>query len=167
MRARIGTTFFIVAWVILMALGYSFFDSSLDNRRNPNKDAQVAYSLEEGKRRLVLKENFQGHFLVSGKINDKDVEFLIDTGATTLAIPSSIAKDLGLTSDFRVGIKTATGKSYAYTTSVESITIAGHKIYGPRALVVPSDDDSHVLLGMSVPSDMDFAKRGDQLILEW
>ena len=42
-----------------------------------------------------MKGNRQGHYLVNGAINGRPVTFLIDTGATYVAIPAELQQELG------------------------------------------------------------------------
>ena len=47
-----------------------------------------------GNKEIVLKSSTYGHYVVTGKINNKDVTFLIDTGASFVSIPGKVAKNL-------------------------------------------------------------------------
>ena len=62
-------------------------------------------------RRVVLSADTRGHFVTNGSINDRAVQFMVDTGATTLAIGQAEAERIGL--DYKggqpVGMHTANG----------------------------------------------------------
>ena len=45
---------------------------------------------------LEIRRSSDGHYHWPGRIGNRDVEFLVDTGATGTAIPTALARELGL-----------------------------------------------------------------------
>ena len=85
----------VAAWILLLVLLTLFFNDRLEKQRNPNM--QVAGSMtEQGMPSVTLKRNRFGHYVATGFINDRPVEFMLDTGASDVSIPLSVAEDLGL-----------------------------------------------------------------------
>lgn len=64
---------------------HAFFGQWEDSQRNPN--AQVQSTHGEGFIEVRLLGNGQGHFVMDGAINGQVVHFMLDTGATDVAIP--------------------------------------------------------------------------------
>ena len=80
-------TFTISLILIALLAGASFFFYDLlEGINNPNRTVTVNVS-EGGLPQVVLKQNRQGHYVATGKINGQPVQFLLDTGATNVAIP--------------------------------------------------------------------------------
>ena len=107
--------------VALIALTL-FFDDLLTNQVNPNRNPDTR-ELIAGGREVVLKRNRQGHYIAAGKINDIPVTFLVDTGATDVAIPSNIANQAGLSRGQAAQAATANGLVTVYSTKVESLVL--------------------------------------------
>ena len=91
-QKRMGTTMQVLAWVVLLALGVFYFSDLLDKQYNPNQSLQTGF-VEGGVREVVLQRNKFGHYVTSGMINGKPVTFMLDTGATGVAIPDALAAD--------------------------------------------------------------------------
>ncbi len=98
---------------------------------------------------VTLKQDSQGHYLATGKINGKPVKFLVDTGATQVSIPMTIAKELGLPLGLKRKIITANGYGSAYDTNIQSVELGGIKLNGISAGVSEGLVDDTALLGMS------------------
>lgn len=60
-----------------------------------------------GASELVVQRDLSGHYVVPGTINSVDVEFLLDTGATSAAIPPGLGRRLKLRRGPKVEIRTA------------------------------------------------------------
>ena len=72
-----------------------FFSGVEEDQRNPNSSPQSM--VQSATVEVPLKRNRQGHYMVTGAINQQPVDFLLDTGATDVVIPERTAKRLGLT----------------------------------------------------------------------
>ena len=93
--SRIGRAMLFAAWVVGLALLVLLFQRFMDWGENPNPD--LALNLDsQGRAQVVLARNRAGHYVASGRINGEPVVFMIDTGATDVALPLDLARRLDL-----------------------------------------------------------------------
>lgn len=152
-----------LAWVIFGALVVYGFDQLLESQRNPNRTLS---SIEaNGVREVTLKRNRAGHYVTTGYINGKEVVFMIDTGATTVAIPARIAENLSLPRGREINTRTANGIATAYATTLGEVSIGNIAMANIPAGVSPGLSTEEILLGMSFLKHIEFTQRGDTLIL--
>lgn len=97
---------------------------------------------------IVLEQDRNGHYQVQGQINRQSVNFLVDTGATDVAVPESMARALGLEFGPRIQVMTAAGPSQAWMTRLNEVSIGGIRRRDVRATIT-SGEFKEVLLGMS------------------
>ncbi len=163
-QQRLGKGMIYVAWILALALLAWFFSAWLDMRQNPNRSVQTAVS--GGKRLVTLVRNPSGHYRATGYINNREVEFMVDTGATTVAVPASLEAHLGLHRGVPVEVSTANGIVGAFLTRLDSVRLGMIELRDVKATINPSLDGNEVLLGMSFLKQLEFTQRGDSLILE-
>ena len=163
-QKRLGTTMQVLAWVVLMALLAAWFNDVLERRHNPNRVLETRYA-EDGVREVVLQRNRFGHYVTSGKINGEPVVFMLDTGATGVAIPEDIARQLNLQRGRAYRTQTANGVAISYATSLDRVSVGEIALGNVSAGIVPGLQTSEILLGMSFLKHIEFTQRGDQLIL--
>jgi len=161
---RIGKWMVFSAWLLGFAMLMMYFNYFLDKEQNPN---QSVYSRvdESGITEVVLKRNHYGHYVSNGKINGNTVQFMLDTGATDVAIPVAVANKLSLKKGPEKRYSTANGMVTAYSTMLDSVTIGPIEIKNVRASINPGLRGKEILLGMSVLKRVEFTQRGDTLIL--
>lgn len=161
---RIGKWMMLSAWLLGFAMLMMYFNYFMDKEQNPN---QSVYSRigESGVTEVVLKRNRYGHYVSNGKINDITVQFMLDTGATDVAIPVSVADSLSLTRGPEKRYNTANGMVTAYSTVLDSVSIGPIQVNNVRASINPGLKGKEILLGMSVLKRIEFTQRGDKLIL--
>ena len=162
-QKRLGTGMFIVGWLGFLALIGFWFSDLLEEQRNPNQALSTQYS--DGAREVLLQRNRFGHYVTSGKINGEDVTFMLDTGATTIAVPSHIASALDLSLGQRFMTQTANGTAAAYATRLDTVSIDGIVLENVEAAVTPGLKSEEILLGMSFLRNIEFTQRGDTLLL--
>ena len=100
------------------------------------------------------------------KINGTDVVFLLDTGATTVSIPSNVAEKIGLEYGRKQQVGTANGVIDVYSTKLSSVQLGGITMNNIRGHINPYMDNSTVLLGMSFMRDLEIIQKGDSLTLK-
>ena len=161
---RIGKGMTFLAWTVALVLLTIFFNYKLDKQRNPNQ-AVYARVNDAGVQEVVLKRNHFGHYVTSGKVNGQTVEFMLDTGASDVAIPAELARTLGLTRGVPVQYQTANGVVTAYRTTLDSVSIGPMVVQNVPASINPGMRDMEILLGMSVLKHVEFTQRGDTLII--
>jgi aspartyl protease family protein len=159
-----GTAMQALAWIVLLALGVAWFGDLLEEQRNPNQSLQTQYR-EGGIREVVLQRNKFGHYVASGEINGKPVTFMLDTGATGVAIPQATASALGLKRGRAVPTQTANGVSTSYAVTLERVSVGDIELRDVPAGISPGLGTGEVLLGMSFLKHIEFTHRGDTLIL--
>lgn len=161
---RIGKWMIFSAWLLGFAMVTLYFSYFLEKEQNPN---QSVYSRqgESGETEVVLKRNRYGHYVVTGSINAVTVQFMLDTGATDVAIPAKIADKLALRKGPEKRYSTANGMVTAYSTVLDSVSIGPIVIENVRASINPGLKGKQILLGMSVLKRIEFTQRGDTLIL--
>ncbi|MEZ5530325.1 MAG: TIGR02281 family clan AA aspartic protease [Porticoccaceae bacterium] len=115
--------------------------------------------------RIPRSEN--GHYFVSGFINGRPVDFMVDTGATSIAMNLHHAEQLGV--NFRRGRKgaasTAGGMVSAYHVPLEKLTIGNITLHQVEATVVIGDFPSEVLLGNSFLSRVEMSEEEGVMVL--
>ena len=153
-----------LAWVVMMALGIFYFSDVLDRQYNPNQTLSTTHSAE-GVREVVLKRNKFGHYVTSGVINGQPVTFMLDTGATGVAVSSDLAKRLGLKRGQPYRTLTANGTTLSYAASLSRVSIGAIELDDVQASITPGLQMEQVLLGMSFLQHIEFTQRGDTLIL--
>ncbi|OZG72497.1 aspartyl protease [Hahella sp. CCB-MM4] len=160
-----GKWMMAAAWIIGMLLLTQLFGFWEDQQRNPNQTLRIV-SGADGNEELVLQRNRFGHYLFTGKINNRDVEFLVDTGATVVAVPESMARSLGLPELGQTSMQTANGTTRATRTVIDQLQLGPFTLRDVNATILPRmNGDQEVLLGMSALRHLSFSQQGDQLIL--
>jgi len=109
-----------------------------------------------------------GHFITPGRINGLAVEFMVDTGATTIALNLPTAKQLGL--NYRAGeqlqVSTAAGMSTGYGLMLDSVRIGAIEVKNVYAIVSMNDFPTTILLGNTFLNRVDMRRENGVLILE-
>ncbi|MGA0612911.1 retropepsin-like aspartic protease family protein [Caldimonas sp. KR1-144] len=120
-----------------------------------------------GPRQIVLQGDARGHFTTPGSINGRGVQFLVDTGATVIAIGKSEADRLGLPyqQGQRVGLRTANGEAVGWRVSLTSVRIGEVEIYNVDAVVQPAEMP-FILLGNSFLTRFQMKRENDTLTLD-
>jgi len=160
---RAGRVMLVLAWGAGILLATRFFADWEQSRFNPNREP---VSVVQGDHIEVLLEgNVQGHFVADGLINGKPVTFLLDTGATDVAIPAGLAEELGLTRGAPVTLMTANGQTTGFRTRLESLVLGKIVLHDVRAIVAPGFASDQILLGMSALKQLEFTQRAGTLVL--
>lgn len=109
-----------------------------------------------------------GHYLTKGLINGSTVDFLVDTGATSIAMNYIEANRLGI--DYRAGtpitVNTANGTVTAFLVTLSSVSVGNIVINQVAAAVSTTDSPSIILLGNSYLSKVDFKIDQGVLVLK-
>ncbi|MFT6529808.1 MAG: aspartyl protease family protein [Psychrosphaera sp.] len=161
---QFGKTFSFIFWGLLLVSLVYFFEDKLAEQINPNSEPN-SYQVGDVQV-LELQRNRYGHYVTSGLINQIDVEFMLDTGATNVAVPQGVADKVGLRKGRAVQVHTANGTATAYTTVINQLNLGEIQLYDVKASIVPGMAGSKILLGMSVLKQVEFRQVGDQLTLK-
>lgn len=122
-----------------------------------------------GKARLGVARGEGGHYWVAGAIGGQSVQFLVDTGATTVALSESQARRLGV--DYRGGgrpvrVSTANGTTQGWQVKLERVKVGVLEVLGVEAVVLQGDSPSTALLGMSFLNRVRWREEQGLLMLE-
>jgi len=153
----------VLAWGIGILLATRFFADWEAKRYNPNR--QPVSVVQGNHIEVLLEGNVQGHFVADGKINGRPVTFLLDTGATDVAIPAELADELGLSRGAPVSLLTANGQATGYRTRLDTLNLGDIVLRDVRAIVTPGFDGDQILLGMSALKQLEFTQRAGTLVL--
>ena len=160
---RIGTVMIFFACILGMVVLTLFFSESEKEKSNPNRNPQSLVfpnSIE-----VRLERNYLGHYLANGTINQYPVAFLLDTGATDVVIPATIAEKLNLKRGRAGRAMTANGAITIFETNIDHLSLGEINLYNVRASINPSMSSTKVLLGMSALGRIEFAQDGSSLTL--
>lgn len=116
---------------------------------------------------IHLNADSQGHFLSDGAINGTPVRFLLDTGATVIALGRSDAlrASIRTASAPVMMVQTANGVVRAWRVKLASVKLGGVTLTNVDAAVMEADMP-HVLLGMSFLNRMDMQRSGQIMTLK-
>lgn len=116
-----------------------------------SRELSAGYA-EPERKQLSIAKGQGGHYWIAGSINGQPVQFLVDTGATSVAINENQARRLGI--DYRVVGKqivvgTASGTAKAWQVRLNSVKVGAIDVVGVEAVVVEGSAPTEALLGMS------------------
>jgi aspartyl protease family protein len=101
---------------------------------------------------VVVTRRMDGSFVVNGRVNDRDLRFIFDTGASTVVLTNETAKAIGLapsTLAFMTPVSTANGITMAAQVTIERLAVGSIDERRVRALVTKPGVLRENLLGMS------------------
>jgi aspartyl protease family protein len=150
----------VMGWVLAIGLVYARYSGWAGEQANPNRNLVTSGSSE-----LVLKRNRAGHYVADGEINGTRVTFLVDTGATQIALPLVLARRLNVPLGGAVQVQTAAGPALGYQVRLNSVRLGSIEMRDIGALATEGLDADTVLLGMNFLRRLEMIQRGDQLIL--
>ena len=160
---KLGMMFTVLGWGLGLALLVAVFGKVLDQQNNPNQSLATLQTGDYSE--VVLERNRNGHYVFDGEINHHKVTFLVDTGATTTAIPGEMQQALGLQRGPASSVSTANGITTAYLTRLDQLAIGEIELYDVNATLIPGMGVDEALLGMNVLKHFELVQRGDTLII--
>lgn len=109
-----------------------------------------------------------GMFTTAGSINGLPVSFLVDTGATSLAMNAAQARHLGI--DFRVvgepdAVVTASRVEQVYRVMLDNVKVGAIQLRNVEAVVLDGPQPQEILLGMSFLGRVEMQNDGQRLLL--
>jgi aspartyl protease family protein len=114
----------------------------------------------------TLAADTRGHFITEGAVNGVGMRFLVDTGATLIALPAGEARRLGI--DYRAGrrgmAQTANGPAPAYTVKLDSVKVGAIELNAVDAMVIEQGLETP-LLGMSFLNRVEMRRDGQTMTL--
>lgn len=108
-------------------------------------------------RSLTVDSDRLGHFRVDARIDGQSIDFLVDTGASVIALretDAARARIFPSASDYNAAISTANGKIKAARATLNRVEIGGITVYDVQAVVLPDEALAQSLLGVSFLSKL-------------
>jgi aspartyl protease family protein len=134
------------------------------------KAAPVETPLQNGYRSLSIARDSRGHFLTEGRIDGQRLDFMVDTGASVIALNETSAARFGLRpsrGDYNATVTTANGTIKAAHTRLAMVDIGGLVVRDVDAMVLPDEALSENLLGLSFLSRLKrFEYANGKMVLE-
>lgn len=108
-----------------------------------------------------------GMYLASGSVNGFTVDFMVDTGASVIAVNGETAKRLGINylDANQIGVRTASGVELAYSIQLDSVQLGDISLENVAAVVIDGPEPQRALLGMSFLNAFDMERKGERLDL--
>jgi aspartyl protease family protein len=140
----------------------------------PATSARKATSVETvgqaGPRSLEIPHDSRGHFQTEGRIDGQRLDFMVDTGASMVALNEKSAARFGLhpsRSEFNATVATANGTIKGARTRLAMVDIGGLVVRDVDAMVLPDEALSENLLGLSFLSKLKrFEYANGKMLLE-
>lgn len=122
-----------------------------------------------GKSQTSIARGGDGHYRVAGSIGGQPMQFLVDTGATSIALNESQARRLGI--DFRAQgrpmvVNTASGTARAWLVNLNRVKAGPLEVLGVEAAVLEGESPTDALLGMSFLNRVRWREDQGLLVLE-
>lgn len=120
----------------------------------------------DARQQVSMLADARGHFSAAGSLNGYPVTFLVDTGATAIAIGAAEARRIGL--DYRAGeavaVGTAGGAVPAWRVVFSTVKVGGITLNHVDGLVMEAGLGMP-LLGMSFLNRMEMKREGQTMTL--
>jgi aspartyl protease family protein len=132
--------------------------------------APVETAASNGLRSISIPPDTRGHFQTDGRIDGQRIDFMVDTGASVVALNEKSAARFGLRpsrGDYNATVTTANGTIKAARTRLTMLDIGGIVVRDVEAMVLPDEALSQNLLGLSFLSKLKrFEYANGRLVLE-
>lgn len=118
--------------------------------------------------RVQIQPDNEGMYTALGSIDGRQVRFMVDTGATMIALSSELANRIGIkyrSQGRPVLARTAAGDVHAFHVVLDSVKVGEIEIRNVDAAIVTGDASNPVLLGMSFLSRLHMENQGHSLVL--
>lgn len=119
-----------------------------------------------GRQSVTLAADTRGHFVSEGSVNGLQVRFMVDTGASVVALPAADAARLGI--DYRRGerglVQTASGTAPVYRVTLDQVKLGGIALSAVEGVVIEQGLEI-ALLGMSFLNRLEMKRDGDTMTL--
>lgn len=116
---------------------------------------------------LVLRADARGHFIERGYINGQPMQYLVDTGASAVALDQTLARRIGIRPEqgqpTRIG--TANGTATGWRITLDTVRVGNLELRGVDAIIT-SEPMPFVLLGNSFLRFFEMKRSGNELILQ-
>ena len=112
---------------------------------------------------FIIKQSPNGYYFVDGAINGKALNFVIDTGASFVSLPESVARAARISCKNKVDMQTANGSTDACSTTIQKLNFGPFEIKNVMAVIAPNLKQP--LLGMNVLQQLKIAQEKGEMRL--
>jgi aspartyl protease family protein len=170
-RTMRATILFAIAALILAAVFPRLYT---DMKPAPavatsQSSALSASSTSSGSRTVTIRQGGNGHFQLEAVVDGRRMEFLVDTGATGVALRESDASWLGIhpaERDYTARSATANGVVRVAPVMLDRVEVGDIVLHNVAAVVFPDQTLGQNLLGMSFLSRVRWQQENGRLVLE-
>lgn len=161
-----------LAWVaigLVLVIGYSYRDVFSDMSKRVQSELVPSAAVEREPGTAYLSRDLTGHFHADALVNGTHIRFMVDTGASDVALTAADARRLGIDPQslaYNTPYQTANGTIYAARVVLDRVTVGGIALRDVRASISQGDGLGTSLLGMSFLGRLDAVEvRGERLVL--
>jgi clan AA aspartic protease (TIGR02281 family) len=122
-----------------------------------------AHKPEKNIKEFIIKQNINGAYLMEGAVNGKALTFVIDTGASFVSLPSSVAHEARISCKDKVDMQTANGSIKGCSINIQKLNFGPFFITDVMAVIAPNL--SQPLLGMNVLQQLKIAQEKGEMRL--
>lgn len=119
-------------------------------------------------REVKIYRDVKGAYTTVGSINGRPVDFMVDTGATAIALSAKEARRLGIAyrlDGSPVGVTTASGSVPGHRVTLDRVAVGDITLRNVEALVIPGDLPEQALLGLTFLNRVDLRQEGAEMVL--
>jgi aspartyl protease family protein len=166
-----GMRRFLVFAAIILALA-AIAPKLLRSGVGPATNASATHDVPNpapSPRTASIPRGDNGHFETDAVVNGRPIPFMVDTGASVIALREQEASRLGIhpmLRDYSMKVSTANGVILAAPVALRSVEIGGITVRDVAAVVLPDGALGQNLLGMSFLSRVRWQYQGSRLVLE-
>jgi aspartyl protease family protein len=163
------TMLFAVAALILAAIVPRYYANLRPAPAPPSTVTLASNAGAATSRSVVLRQGGNGHFQLEAMVDGRRLDFLVDTGATTVALRESDAAWIGLhpaARDYTGLSATANGTVRVAPVTLNRVEVSDLVLFNVAAIVIPDQSLGQNLLGMSFLSRVRWQQENGRLVLE-
>jgi aspartyl protease family protein len=122
-----------------------------------------------GSRKISLYKSYNGHYQAQVDVEGINIGFMVDTGASAVALRQSDAAKIGIRpgpKDYTANVSTANGIVRAAMVNLKRVELGSIVVENVKALILPDSALGTNLLGMSFLDQVNWSQKGGNLVLE-
>ncbi len=148
----------LLVWLALMGAAYWGFDRYLAPK--------VVTTTAPASGQVEMPRSRDGHYYLKGSINGQPLVFLVDTGATSVAVSAAFARQAGLPRGYPLRFSTANGTTEGELVGGQTVEAGGLVVSNIDVGVgLQMEKPELALLGQSFLRHVDVLQSGDRLLL--
>ena len=160
--------YFAIAALMIGAFVPKLYSNGSPAMTTPAR-ADTAPAAASSGHKVTINQSANGHFQTPVSIDGRSVDFMVDTGASMIALRERDAGRLGIfpvPADYTALVSTANGNVKAARVQLKKVDVGGVTVRDVAALVLPDEALGQNLLGMSFLSKLNWQQKNGKLILE-